>query len=107
MYGNGDQKMSMGAAVGYASTSATERSIGVVEGIDGELSVQLKQIHELTAQAKSIADRLFGTQPEPVREKSTGGNLQSAHVDRLGATVNYIRESVNELRSHLMRFERL
>lgn len=96
-----------GASIGYAQTiSAPPQPVGIVEGIDGELNISLKMIHELNGQARTLCDRLFGTQPEAV-DAGKGNPSTSSHTGRLEATAGYIRESITELRSHLQRLDRL
>lgn len=89
------------------SAGCAPKQVGLVEGIDSELSVALKQIHELHAMAKSIGDRVFGTQPEAVRNGAKEGPNQLSQAGRLEATTGYIRESLRELGQQLSRFERL
>lgn len=94
-----------GNTTSLGASAETPRPLGMIEGIDNELSVSLKMIHELNAQAKNLCERLFGAQPEAVNGK--GNPTGPAQAGKLEATTGYIRESIQELRAHLSRLERL
>lgn len=96
-----------GGGLGGLGAINTSRGPGELPRMIERVNCAVKELHELSAVAGNLGDRIFGQQPEGGNEQGlelTGG---SGEVGELENGIDRLNVAINELRGRLNRLARL
>lgn len=93
-----------GQANAVGPTNAPPESGSFLSGIAGEISIAASDIRDMEMRVRSIADSVFGSQPETVGSPNGAGKTPtSGFADDIRDRLHILTESINGLRSQINR----